>query len=213
MTHNDEPQTITGALMKPFTSHAIKTRTGTGWKYVDAQTVIRRLISATDNTWDWDVHSIEYRPYGKTEIKPDGSGGNDRTLIIVRGRLTIFGLGTRSGVGVQVVTSEVGGEDLWKGADADALKNAAKNFGVALDLYGPDYEAGELDRVGDNPRGSGSAPASVAQRDFIKSLQSGLGLPNSEMVRMTSGKQLVDLTKHEASRLIEQLQAQQTTTY
>lgn len=200
----DQLDTVSAELIEPFPPNAIQTRTGTGWKYVEAHTVIRRLINATGNTWDWTIKHVDYKPYGKTELKPDGSGGNDRTLIIVRGELTIYGLGTRSGVGVQVVTSETGGEDLWKGADADALKNAAKNFGVALDLYGPDYEAGEV--ADDRPRYVQSERASDKQREFIKSLQGALHLPNSEMLVLTSGALLEDLTKHQASALIETLQ-------
>ncbi len=43
-------------------------------------------------------------------------------------------------MGVQKV-SERGGEDLVKGAITDAMKKAATLFGVALELYGPDYGA------------------------------------------------------------------------
>jgi hypothetical protein len=57
--------------------------------------------------------------------------------------LTIPGLGTREHIGVQAV-EERGGEDLVKGAITDALKKAATLFGVGLELYGPDYEAGEV---------------------------------------------------------------------
>lgn len=198
---------VSSELLKPFPANAIQTRTGTGWQYVQAHTVIHRLIDATGNAYDWIVKSVDYRPYGKTELKSDGSGGNDRTLIIVRGELTIYGLGTRSGVGVQVVTSETGGEDLWKGADADAMKNAAKNFGVALGLYGPDYEAGEVATSIESAPAYSNDSASDKQRDFIKSLQSERNLSNRDMVAMTNGATLDQLTRHQASDLIKKLQA------
>jgi hypothetical protein len=45
---------------------------------------------------------------------------------------------------------------LYKGAISDAIKKAATLFGVGLDLYGPDYEAGEID---DQPVSQRPAPA------------------------------------------------------
>lgn len=113
------------ALAVPFEAKAIKQRVGAGGKkfsYVSTDTVIRRLNKAT-NGWDWKIVSTEWK--------------ND--LLIVTGELTIHGLGTRTGVGVQQV-SERGGEDLAKGGSSDSLKKAATLFGVALDLYGPDLE-------------------------------------------------------------------------
>lgn len=214
----DQLDDVSAALLEPFLPNAIQTHPYKGWKYVAAPTVIRRLINATGNMFDWTIKNVEYKQYGKTELKEDGSGGHERTLIIVRGELTIYGLGTRSGVGVQVVTSETGGEDLWKGADADAFKNAAKNFGVALDLYGPDYEAGEIDvdqprfAQQSQPRFVQDAQASDKQRDFIKSLQAALHMQNSEMLALTGGTKLDELNKHQASALIERLQGMKPAT-
>lgn len=122
---------IHNALSVPFPPHAIKKRQGGGGKmldYVETHTVIRRLNEATNFNWDFHIKSSEWR--------------ND--LLMVLGELTIPGMGTRSGYGVQKV-NERGGEDLVKGAASDALKKCATLFGVALDLYGPDLEAGEVD--------------------------------------------------------------------
>lgn len=134
---NDE---ITKALMVPFPRSAIKYREehGTRLPYVEAHTVLRRLIDATDNTFDVAVLEQSVQPNGKT------SKGADKFQITARVRLTIPGLGSREHMGVQGVVAG-GGEDLAKGAISDAIKKAATLFGVALDLYGPDYEAGEVD--------------------------------------------------------------------
>ena len=111
-------------LRAPFPKDAIKDRKGAGGKkfdYVETHTVIHRLNSACPS-WDFRLTRFE-------QVKD---------MYIATGELTIPGLGTRTGIGVQRV-SDGGGEDLVKGASSDALKKAATLFGVALELYGPDY--------------------------------------------------------------------------
>ena len=121
-------------LTAPFPKSAIKERQGGGGRmlsYVEGHTVIHRLNEATGNCWDMHVQSIE------TRATPAGN------LMIAHVQLTIPGHGTREGLGVQLV-NERGGEDLVKGCITDGLKKAATLFGVGLELYGPDYEAGEV---------------------------------------------------------------------
>lgn len=135
-------------LLEPFPQHALQTKSVPGQRpltYVAGHTVIRRLINDAEQ-WDWQIKSFEARPYGETAGK-NGNPGNARLLLIVTGTLSITSLGSRDGMGVQVVTAETGGEDMWKGAQTDALKNAARLFGVGIDLYGPDYEAGEVQSI------------------------------------------------------------------
>jgi hypothetical protein len=113
------------ALSEPFSQSAIKCRKGPGGKtfsYVETHTVIHRLNDVA-GVWDWEIKDVTWAG----------------EVMIVVGRLTIPLLGARCGTGVQKIT-EGGGEDLFKGAQSDALKNAAKLFGVAIQLYGPDYE-------------------------------------------------------------------------
>lgn len=121
-------------LTDPFPRSAIKQRQAGGGRmldYVEGHTVIHRLNDATDNCWDMEVKDITSKDVG-------GS-----TLMIARVALTIPSLGTREALGVQLV-HERAGEDLVKGCLTDALKKAATLFGVGLELYGPDYEAGEV---------------------------------------------------------------------
>lgn len=128
--------TLLAALGKPFPREAVKTRPGGMGKpfsYVAGYTIIHRLNDATGGMWDWEIKSFEFRPL------PPTSKGKDQWLVVVTGTLGIPGLGSRSGVGVQVVVDGAG-EDLVKGASTDALKKAATLFGVALELYGEDYE-------------------------------------------------------------------------
>lgn len=131
-----DTQALLSALGKPFPKEAIKTRQGGGgakFDYVAGHTVIHRLNDATGGMWSWHVKSFDFRPAGTDRY------GKEQHLVVVTGELTIDGLGTRAGIGVQKVT-ENGGEDLVKGASTDALKKAATLFGVALELYGEDYE-------------------------------------------------------------------------
>ncbi len=121
------PDDMIDALSVPFPNHALKERKGAGgqmFTYVEAETVIR-FLNATVKVWDFRL----------TEIRVMDD------LLVVWGELTIPGLGTRTGTGVQRLS---GGEDMWKGAASDCLKKCATLFNVGIDLYGPDLVAGEL---------------------------------------------------------------------
>ena len=134
----------TEALGKLFPKSAIKRREGRGrrtFEYIEGSTVIHRLIEATGNQWDFRL----------TRLEKHGD------LLMAVGELTIPGLGTRTGIGVQVV-DEKAGEDIWKGVGTDALKKAATLFGVALELYAPDYEA-DLAAVTESPPTPVTTPA------------------------------------------------------
>lgn len=138
-------------LTRAFPASAIKQREGGGGRmldYVEGHTVIHRLNEATGNCWDLSITKLEFRP----------------EVTIAHVALTLPGLGTREHIGIQ--ESRGGGGDLVKGAVTDAIKKAATLFGVGLELYGPDYEAGEVDaprqaRAAAAP--SRFAPAAAAQ--------------------------------------------------
>src|SRR5699024_8981727 len=97
MTDHKAAGEMLTALGKPFPQNAIKKRQGGGGRmfdYVETHTVIHRLNSATNGEWSFYVKDVQWRS----------------DLLIVLGELTIPGLGTRSGFGVQKV-SDRGGED------------------------------------------------------------------------------------------------------
>ena len=154
-------------LTTPFPQHALKQREGGRGKmltYVEGHTVIHRLNDVTGNHWDFKVLDFSATPGGSTR------DGKPQTLYTATVELCIPGLGCRQHVGVQLST-EGGGEDLVKGAVTDGLKKAATLFGVGLELYGPDYEAGEvshsqevvyIDNQGQAQRGGGSTVQSPA---------------------------------------------------
>lgn len=134
---NDERREVLDRLGQAFPRNAIKQRTGGGGKkldYIETHSVIHRLNDAA-HEWSFHVKSMDVQT-------TENDRGDKSSLWIVVGELTIPGLGTRTGIGVQR-TTERGGEDLVKGAASDALKKAATLFGVGLELYGPDYEEHE----------------------------------------------------------------------
>lgn len=150
-------------LTRPFPESAIKQREGGGGRmldYVEGHTVIHRLNEATGNDWSLEVKKLEFR--------------SDLTIAHVA--LTLPGLGTREHIGIQEVRGAAG--DLTKGAITDAIKKAATLFGIGLELYGPDYEAGEVDTRPQRPAPSRpaaartSAPAPAANGDGITPGQS-----------------------------------------
>ncbi len=155
MTTNDQDIDLQ-KLTDPFPQQAIRTRQGGGGKalaYVATHTVIHRLNDATGNHWDFRLTRLDWHG----------------DLLIAVGELTIPGLGTRTGIGVQKVI-ERAGEDLVKGAASDCLKKCATLFGVGIELYGPDYEAGEAGEVADT-----SHPAHEAARQKAMARLHALG--------------------------------------
>lgn len=128
-------------LTRPFPREAIKQRLvqGKQFDYVEGHVVIHRLNDATENVWSMEVKSIS-----TIQINDDWK------QVTAHVALTIPGLGTREHIGIQDV--HVKGPDLVKGAITDALKKAATLFGVGLELYGPDYEAGEVPQQAPAPR-------------------------------------------------------------
>lgn len=113
-------------LTKPFGPESLEQRKGAGNKmftYIATHAVISRLNRAC--SYQWDFHVLRHEWVGD--------------VLMCYGELTIPGLGTRGGYGVQKYTAG-SGEDLLKGASSDALKKAATQFGVGLELYGEDRE-------------------------------------------------------------------------
>lgn len=135
---------IAAALNVPFPAQAILSRKGGGnqdFRYVSTQTVIRRLNEATGNNWSFTIiHGATKFLDGGTRTDRNGREVSEQVMMVV-GELTIPGLGTRTGYGVQRLSNPlVNGDDLLKAAAGDALKRAAVSFGVAIDLYGGDLE-------------------------------------------------------------------------
>lgn len=134
-----EQQTLLNNLAAPF-GDIVQEREGPGGNmlpYIPVYAVIDRL-NLTAGEWSWEITKSEWA----------------NTTLVVTGRLTIPGLGSREGTGIQEMVSPAGkdmGADLLKGADSDALKRAALLFGVGIELSA---EAAER-RARERQRGNG----------------------------------------------------------
>lgn len=107
---------ITVKLMKSFPIEMIRHRPGENGQplsYLEGSTVLRRLIEATDNNFNFKVVDVSEK--------------NDVVIAICE--LEIEGLGKRQHIGC-VRTS--GSEDEYKAAITDALKKTAWLFGINL---------------------------------------------------------------------------------
>lgn len=193
------PADILKKLGEAFPPTAIKQRDGgrgRRFDYIETHTCIHRLNGAAVS-WDFYIRNTEWH--------------ND--LLIVHGELTIPGLGTRSGLGVQRVMDNAG-EDLVKGAASDALKKCATLFGVGLELYGPDYASGEVDMRQDRPQAASGGPGRIGptekQWGLIRSLLRDLSLSEDQanaFVEREFGAQIDALDGRDVSRLIDRLKA------
>jgi hypothetical protein len=160
---SDWESAILADLAEPFPDSQIRSRQGGGGRslaYVPGYAVINRLNRVCGKhrtTWDWRITEREWRPFVQGQQKLDG--------LIILGELTILRLGTRAGMGVQLL-SERGGEDMVKGASTDALKKAATLFGVGIDLYGEDTEDPAEDR-----RAAGHPPIIGRDQTVIDNLK------------------------------------------
>src|SRR5688500_14668861 len=155
-------------LTAPFPQEAIKTREGK-FRYVEGHTVFHRLNDATEGCWSSEIKSYQIIPWGKT------SRGNEAMCLIAHVRVEIPDLGSREALGVQVFYPG-SGEDMLKGAHTDGIKKAVTQFGVGLELYGPDYADDERDtsspvaQTAAPPRGAEVKMLTSDQHDTIGSL-------------------------------------------
>lgn len=151
------------ALTRPFPKEAIKQRKGNGGiylNYVETHTVIRRLIEATGNQFNFRVLAIDQTP----------------DLVMATVELEIGG-SKRQHVG----TARVAGnpDDCVKASISDACKKASTLFGIGLELYGVDYEA-------ERPQATPTTRPVQTPRQSV----SGNGNGHREPVGATSGRRV-----------------------
>lgn len=121
------PDEINAKLLEPFPTDVIEDKQGK--RYIGHEHIRMRVIEATGNQFDWQVTGREIRD--QDGVIRARKSGTIPPVMIVDGILTIPGLGSRAGTGVQVL-EENAGEDTYKAAESDAFKRAAMAFGIAL---------------------------------------------------------------------------------
>jgi hypothetical protein len=149
-----DPTAISLDLMKPFPADVIDEKNGL--LYVPHEIVRDRLISATENQFDWSIDQVLFRDDGVTRRANDRATGEIRRPLsmIVIGTLAIPGLGSRAGIGAHPLDEGAGEDAAYKSAESDAIKRAAMSFGVGLNqLY---IETGEAKRAKKPGRNTGA---------------------------------------------------------
>ena len=148
---------ITAKLLEPFPAEVIEEKNGL--LYIPHEIIRDRLISATENQFDWSIDQILFRDDGVTRRANDRYTGEPKRPLsmIVIGTLTIPGLGSRAGIGAHPLDEGAGEDAAYKSAESDAVKRAAMAFGVGLhQLY---IETGEAKRVQKPQRNGGQVRA------------------------------------------------------
>lgn len=198
---------LRAALEAPFPPEDIYQRQGAGGKmlsYISGTNVIMRVQEHCED-WSWEI----------TETRTESTYSRDGEIIpvfVVMGRLTIVPLGTRSGIGVAVI-SPGAGEDVLKGAGTDAFKNAAKLFGVGMQLYTDDTAgAGSASGGGYSGGGNRGGKATEPQQKFVRDLMNALSLSrddlNTRFATLLNGTTIAtaeDLTFDQAKAIITAL--------
>lgn len=210
-----DPKDMLAGLSEPFARDQIESRPIGGGKnasFLKIDTVIQRL---NDICISWDFR-ITYRSMQLMALAR-GSGQNKRvedvSVYVVEGELTIPGLGTRAGIGVQAL-DDGAGEDLIKGALSDAIKVAAAKFGVGLDLSvsaAPQRQApkatnlpAQIPQAGDDTRW-----ITDQQKQAISNLAKKRGWSMEDVEQVAAqqfGEQVDALTENEARNLIKRMQ-------
>lgn len=171
-----DAKTISDALRADFPANLIEQKQGKS--YIGHEHIRERVIEATGNQFDWHLASMEYRNDGA--IKARGNG--EVPLVnVATGTLTIPGLGSRTGIGVQVIEFGGGEDSAYKGAESDAFKRAAMAFGVGLQLYvnGPS-ERGSSPAQQTTANTTTSAPINPDQ--FLQSWKIAFGTKSKEAI-------------------------------
>jgi hypothetical protein len=188
-------------LRRKFTTGQCETRKGPGGftlTYVAHFAVIDRLIEAVGiGNFQWTISSV---------VVADN-------MVTVQGDLTLW-LGerwvTNSGVSTEALKGDL--EKCTKTADTDAMKRAARLFGVGLHLYDKHDDAKPAARPAARPaakkRSTGGAASGPTekQRNYLKVLAKNQGLSNEEFasrIELIKGKSIKSMSVAEVSELID----------
>lgn len=132
-------------IESPLKKEWIKQRELGGKKldYIEGGRVKKLLNEAFDYKWSFDIKSIEFKDSYMKKGRYDKEPVPQPPYVLVIGELIVPGFGSRPGVGSKVIQFGEGADQqsqAVKSALTDALKVAASNFGIALDLYLDDVE-------------------------------------------------------------------------
>lgn len=215
------PEEILAILKKEFPPELIQQKQGGRGKlldYISGKDVEERLDEATGGVWSAELLWTE------RDVLIVNRQGNEveREVIYSFIRLTIPGLGTRVGRGVQI-KEPLAGEDVVKGAETDGLKVAAAKFGVGRYLYGGgpsseasggaqqsgsyggNYGGGYSNSGGLNKQRQGDPPSESQWGKFNRMTQD-MGIdPNAILRSATNGYDMTTVNKRGMSMTLDKL--------
>jgi hypothetical protein len=202
------PEKARKALRAATPPSKIEKRKGSGktqLNYVSGQYVTNRVIEDTDNMYDFEILSNqvvqaepkpamfwddgEKRYKARLDQNSEPVMEHQAPFVIVHGRLTVPGLGSRDQYGMAELlggTTEQG--QAFKGAATDCLKKCASLFGVALDLYADLSDPYEKPAVAGAPKTNKYIEAAEATKvnpwkqediDGLKKIKADLGIINN----------------------------------
>lgn len=202
---NTTAKEISDALRVPFPDTAIEKKQGKS--YIGHEVIRERVIDATDNRFDWHLASMEYRNDGA--IKARGNG-EVPLVCVATGTLTIPGLGSRTGIGVQVIEFGGGEDSAYKGAESDAFKRAAMAFGCGLQLYSdnptptPQQRSATQHATANTTTPAQTGSRAMSDEQFRNAFAAALVNRNSPEL-----KRLMDVSRDNAARWVEMIKQAQ----
>lgn len=164
----------------PLKKEWIKKRklSGKELDYIEGGRVKKLLNEAFSYKWSFDITSIEFKDSYDRHGRFDKEPVPQPPYVLVVGELIVPGLGSRPGIGSKVIQFGEGADQqsqAVKSALTDALKVAASNFGIALDLY---LDDAEFDTSSSQPKVQSQAPARKNTRgDMARSYASAEPAP------------------------------------
>ena len=145
MEHSLDLEKAQEVIDRPLKREWIKKRSAGGGRtldYLEGGRVKKLLIEAFQNKWSWEIVHWEIKDASDKKFKT-GTPQEQPPYVIVHGRLTVPGVGTREAFGSKVIQMSEGSDQqsqALKSASTDAFKVAASYFGIGLDLYLDDAE-------------------------------------------------------------------------
>jgi len=129
-------QSVMDKIAEPFPAALLQDKRGL--TYVEAEYYREKLNEATNGAYDWEFVKIDFRldgavkPVGIKNDKGEITEWREPVVCQYIGKLTIPGLGSRIGIGVQEIQVGGGADSAYKGAESDAFKRACMAFGMGL---------------------------------------------------------------------------------
>lgn len=210
-----DPEQFKAVVSKPIPPEWIRRKDvghGLMRPYIPGARVRQLVDEATGGRYVWEILAFSYRKANdrieRLRYSPRTSEGEPASkgaraipqphYVVVFGRLSIPGIGSRAGVGVDVLwdTEDVLGQaNAFKAAATDAFKVAAAGFGFGRDLYLSEDDVEESAVPADGATRGSEAPAQG--RPQVAHTQ----VASTQGARRTQAGNWLPLTNQQAARL------------